>query len=168
MMNKRDDFEERTLLTFLKSGLTKGLTTWPLIWQLSTHLFYSFASAPTPPHEPSWHSFWVQRALGVTATGSCHSLSTPIILIPFPLYSPLTGALRKLGGYLKRWPQVSCSQRSILYEKEWANLSLYQPLSPSEEMSLEREDNPEMFYICIFKLILHAAVLVTFPSNCNN
>lgn len=51
MMTKHDDFEERTLLTFPKWGLTRGLTTWPVIWQLSTHLsflFFCFCSHPTP------------------------------------------------------------------------------------------------------------------------
>lgn len=48
-------------------------------------------------------------------------------------------------------------------------LASLRPLSASEKMILEGVDNPEMFfYICIFKLILQIAVLVTFPSNCNN
>lgn len=96
----------------------------------------------------------------MVASGSCHSLSAPIGLVLFPFHSPLRAALRSLGAYLQ---PLTLGPRYHV-----ASLS---PLSPSEEMILKGVENPEMFiyiYIFFLKLILQTAVLVTFPSNCNN
>lgn len=65
--------------------------------QSSACLLHVLVSAPVTPLRQS-HSFWVQRALWASATGSCHSLSTLVTLILSPLHSPLTTALRILGG----------------------------------------------------------------------
>ena len=146
-------FWGKSPLTFLKSSLTEGLTAWPIAPQPSTLgltcSFYSFASAPTPPLEPIWHSFWVRRALGAAAPGSCHSLSTPITLILFPLHSPLAAALRRLGT-LTLGLRYHVAREGFLMKKKEQTLASLRPLSLLRETILERVDNPEVFSLYIF------------------
>ena len=113
----------------------------PDLHQLSLPCLLSpLASAHAPPPKLVSHSFWEQRAFGAAASGSCHSLSTPISLVLFPFHSPLRAALRSLGAYLQ--------PLTLGLRYHVASLS---PLSPSEETILKGVENPEMFiYIYIF------------------
>lgn len=146
-------------------------------------MFHSWASKVLPafsmflflslPHP------WDILALTLDAEGTlsfCHQLLSFSVNSSHPHFVSSSQSINHSSQNLWRLPTVltpgpryHVERDQDLTKKNEPTFASLHPLSPFQEMIHERVENPKTFHTYIFfKLILQTAVLVTFPSNCNN